>query len=216
MVLGLPCSGKSRFIEKLRASESFVWVDIDRLARQLPEYQPIAAMRFYGEAADIGGELLGKALRGNRSIVIESVGRDREVLLRLLVAIRWLGYRCELCVIKILSLASMKRAIARLKDPEDGLFIEPAYIAEDLRVVPYMALLESNMFDKWSIFETSKEPGGEPKLVRSGVTKRRTRSPSCRTKNGLDWAQAWEDKLADAAQEVAAEVFLGTRPDRLN
>jgi hypothetical protein len=98
--------------------------------------------------------------------------------LRLVTAVRWLGYSCELCVIKILSLVSMKRAVARLKDPDDGLFIDPAYIGEDLKVVSYMALLESNMFDKWSIFETSKEPNGAPKLLRSGVTKRPARMPS--------------------------------------
>src|ERR1700733_3945725 len=101
VVLGLPCSGKRWFVEKNFGTTGFIRLEIDRLARRLPEYMPMTAVRMYEEAADVAALILTKAIQGSHQIVIETVGRNQEDLVRLALAAKRFEYTTELLWIRL-------------------------------------------------------------------------------------------------------------------
>jgi hypothetical protein len=163
MTIGKPGAGKTTMLDTLADISPTVVVNPDEIMTKLPGWKAELGTAFHEWAADISKKLLVKAMNGKYNILLDSSGKNKTKMLKVVDDLTKNGYKIDCLYADVDSLTSAKRCYAAIKL---GRYVEkherymPVELAlRDYRTGPaetYKALIESGKLDTWRHYDRTE------------------------------------------------------------
>ena len=140
LIIGRPASGKSTLAKKLAEEYDSLVIDSDEVKKLLPEYENgIGSGATHEESSLIADEMiLEKALNNNDNVVFPRLGRNVRIMEELIDLLAKRGYKIHFHYVDLSIDKAIKRAIERFDDPNDGRFVDPDFILNEVGDKPEM------------------------------------------------------------------------------
>jgi len=113
LVAGVPGSGKTSTLKELYNLNKYAYINADDIKELIPEYKGYNAPLIHHESTDIEKRLIKKAIKQNKSIMIDKTFKNMSKAKRILSSLKRKGYNIQMIATQLPTHKSIERAHSR-------------------------------------------------------------------------------------------------------
>ncbi|MDO8357286.1 MAG: zeta toxin family protein [Nitrospirota bacterium] len=172
--MGRPASGKTTALGPAakELGVEFTIINADDVKEKLPEYNKRNAGVLHEESSDIAeGQLLPQALDAGHHLLLDMTGANVGKVSQLVETFHQLGYEISVMLADLPIEKACARAVDRFRNPDNGRFVPPRYIFENVDHKPektYDVMKRDPRVAHWRRYNNDVEEGEQADLRDQG------------------------------------------------